>query len=467
MKQLVFLFLCMTIACNNEHKEKVKNGATKTEVKKDTTDNKVKIFFKSDTENELFVSTSHTMAEIFNTKIPNLNISSGDSISVELNGQNQLFNVGQPFRFYFNILANANDSYLIEYLKDTATIKKIVNQKNVSFEDLENEKYRDNNLKLSLNNQIEKIKTLKEKSLLKSEIDNYLEKSNTFYNHISDSLSALKNNRAVKLQELVLLDQYDKLLEIHTQMSSIGYAGVLTSTKFLNPEFLKNRNLLSMFAKFYHYNFRLKSNKNLELEYKSGFNNFPKEAQSYFKFLALGSMIDRKYNRKTISQYLDDYAQMYGTNQAIDNLKKEIDYGIAESEDLYLQSVNEQKETWKSVLKKNKGKLIYVDFWASWCRPCIAELPFSKKLAKSHKDVIFIYLAHNDEEKAWRKAVEKYDMKENNFLITNSKTSKLINEYKIVTIPRYMIVNKQGKVIHPDAPRPSSSEIETIFNQLK
>jgi len=467
MKQLAFFCLCLLLACNPENKTKVQNSTTDSEAKNDTTANKVKIIFKSDTENELFVSTHHSLTEIFNSKIPNLNVPPNDSISIKLNDQNQTFYFGQPFMFDFNILANANETYLIEYLKGKATIKKIVNQTTVSFDELEDEKYRNNNSKLSLDSQIEKIKAIKEKTLLKAEIDAYLNKSDAFYKQISDSLSALKNNRAVKLQELVLVDQYNKLLEIHTKMSSIGYAEMLTSTKFLNPEFLKNPNLLPMFVSFYGYNFRTNPNRNLELDYKSGFNNFHKDTQSYFKLLVLGDMVFKKYNRKTISKYLDDYSQMYGTNPAIEDLKKEIEYGIVDSDDLNLQSINGQKETWKSMLKKHKGKLIYIDFWASWCRPCIAEMPFSKNLTKKYKDVVFVYLAYGDEEKAWQKASEKHHIKENSFLITNSKSSKFINDYKIETIPRYMIVNKEGKVIHPDAPRPSSSEIETIFDELK
>jgi thiol-disulfide isomerase/thioredoxin len=139
---------------------------------------------------------------------------------------------------------------------------------------------------------------------------------------------------------------------------------------------------------------------------------------------------------------------------------------VVESKDLQLIGIDNKRETWKTLMQKWKGKKIYVDFWASWCSPCIGEFPYSKKLKTEFKDVVFIYLALNDKDEAWRKAIKKHDVVTNSYLITNSKSSTFITSHKIETIPRYMILDKSGKITNPDAPRPSSKHIGQVLNEL-
>ena len=131
-----------------------------------------------------------------------------------------------------------------------------------------------------------------------------------------------------------------------------------------------------------------------------------------------------------------------------------------------MELINQEgdRTSFEMILNQSKGKLIYVDFWASWCAPCLHEMSYSMQLSKEYKDVVFIYLAINDKKDNWLSALEKTGHLSNSFLILNAQGSSLINDLKISSIPRYLIYDKEGKLVHKNAPNPSSDKIKELFN---
>ncbi|GAA4759298.1 MULTISPECIES: TlpA family protein disulfide reductase [Flavobacterium] len=120
------------------------------------------------------------------------------------------------------------------------------------------------------------------------------------------------------------------------------------------------------------------------------------------------------------------------------------------------------------IIEENKGKVIYVDFWASWCLPCRKEMPNSLKLHKKYKDkVVFVYLSIDLEKGDWEKACVKeslLDLKYN-LMTIGFKKSEALKGVKLESIPRYMIFDKEGKLANVDAPRPSDKNIHKEFDK--
>lgn len=121
------------------------------------------------------------------------------------------------------------------------------------------------------------------------------------------------------------------------------------------------------------------------------------------------------------------------------------------------------------IINENKNKVIYIDFWASWCAPCRVAMPFSRKLRSEFKDknVVFIYVSIDTDFEKWRNASEKERLSdtENNLLSLNYPTATFYKELQLKTIPRYIIYDKRGKLVHQNAPSPESDEIKAELNK--
>ncbi len=137
---------------------------------------------------------------------------------------------------------------------------------------------------------------------------------------------------------------------------------------------------------------------------------------------------------------------------------------------LHLMTFDSKQTTIEELMKMHKGKIIYVDFWASWCAPCREAMPASHQLREKLKDknIAFVYLSLDDKIMAWQRASEKEGLNQlsNSYLIVNSRTSDFLKINKLSEIPRYMIFDKTGNLIYGNAPRVESSEIEGLLIDL-
>lgn len=117
-------------------------------------------------------------------------------------------------------------------------------------------------------------------------------------------------------------------------------------------------------------------------------------------------------------------------------------------------------------LEDFKGKLVYIDFWATWCGPCRHELPYLKNLEKEYhgKDVVFVSISLDDNKTAWEKMVKEQDMKGIQLHAEGAWKSFVATNYQIRGIPTFFMIDANGNILKPNAPRPSSDEIRALIN---
>lgn len=123
----------------------------------------------------------------------------------------------------------------------------------------------------------------------------------------------------------------------------------------------------------------------------------------------------------------------------------------------------EMKDSSGKVFKLSdfKGKAVYIDVWATWCAPCIKETPYFKTLVEKYKGdnrIEFISVSVDADKDAWNKMISRDSHSWKQFIVDNNLKSELCVKYSIDMIPRFLLFDKEGRVVNAAAPHPSDSE---------
>ncbi|SRX73714.1 TlpA family protein disulfide reductase [Aequorivita antarctica] len=117
-----------------------------------------------------------------------------------------------------------------------------------------------------------------------------------------------------------------------------------------------------------------------------------------------------------------------------------------------------------------KGKYVYIDVWATWCGPCLREIPALKEVEKDYhnKNVDFVSLSIDEPKDydKWKAMVSEKELGGIQLMADNNWKSKFVEDYAIMGIPRFILIDPQGNIISADAPRPSDPKLRKIFDGL-
>lgn len=118
-------------------------------------------------------------------------------------------------------------------------------------------------------------------------------------------------------------------------------------------------------------------------------------------------------------------------------------------------------------LDQYKGKVVYIDFWASWCGPCRESFPWMKKMQQQYgKDGLVIIAINVDQDK---KLADKFLSEfKPEFNVLFDKDGKLAEDFKVSSMPSSYVLDREGKprFKHKGFHLDKQSQYETELNSL-
>jgi len=130
----------------------------------------------------------------------------------------------------------------------------------------------------------------------------------------------------------------------------------------------------------------------------------------------------------------------------------------------------------KKSLDSFKGKYVYIDVWATWCRPCIQQIPYLQTLEKEYhnKNIEFVSISTDESrrsggsweaaEKKWRGFIKKKNM--TGVQLWSGQDYSFQQAYQINSIPRFILIDPEGKIVEANAARPSDPALKSLFTSL-
>ncbi|MGG8495769.1 TlpA family protein disulfide reductase [Tenacibaculum sp. TC6] len=118
-----------------------------------------------------------------------------------------------------------------------------------------------------------------------------------------------------------------------------------------------------------------------------------------------------------------------------------------------------------------KGKYLYIDVWATWCSFCKRETPLLKRLELQYHDknieFVSISVDNLNAKDKWKETIEQKEMGGVQLFADKSFGSDFIKKFAIKGLPRFIMVDPEGNIISPNAPRPSDGEkLINMFEEL-
>ncbi|MBO9562035.1 MAG: TlpA family protein disulfide reductase [Niastella sp.] len=193
-------------------------------------------------------------------------------------------------------------------------------------------------------------------------------------------------------------------------------------------------------------------------------------------FLLSRYMVDRIELTRNTELLLKKYDALCNdslyTNIVHRNYQLQRDRSRVDSNELaILMKADKSEIGFNRLMTRLKGKVVYVDFWASWCKPCVQEIPYSHTLNKKvkDKDIVMMYISIDTDFNSWLEARSRHKVDtEYSFILANPANSGLSKKIQLGPIPRYIVFDKNGKIVRFDADRPSDPGIyNTLLDILK
>ncbi len=264
----------------------------------------------------------------------------------------------------------------------------------------------------------------------------------------------------VEYASLFLKNGFDIHLELDTKRfdQSLEFSGIgAEHSNFLAEKIRLNEKLFNLD--------QLISMDSLELE-----SEFTQIRNQLVNFYEANNNVDSSIinaGPKSIDRTIASYKRYIGN---INEVKRQLPEGMESPVFNDYENFNGERTSMSDL----RGKYVYVDIWATWCGPCKVEIPYLKSLEKKYEDsnIAFVSISVDSAKRSgswekarekWKKMVDEESMGGVQLFAPEGPKSKFVEDYINIGIPRFILIDPEGKIVSAVAPRPSSDELIKLF----
>lgn len=174
--------------------------------------------------------------------------------------------------------------------------------------------------------------------------------------------------------------------------------------------------------------------------------------QSFYRYLCANNIKSVDYHKDIFDDEIKNPLIKEPLNEYYQNSKQNIENPQLASDAILSKMGVNGKNLLDSIIHENNGKVLFVDLWATWCRPCLNGMKTAKEIMPRYKnkDIEFIYLCVNSTEENWKGVLSKYKVGGKHYYCDKEQSKDIRRALSVEGIPHYMIINKDGHIVRED-----------------
>lgn len=152
--------------------------------------------------------------------------------------------------------------------------------------------------------------------------------------------------------------------------------------------------------------------------------------------------------------------------------QSDFDNSVSFKSAVKLENISEGEKLLREIISPYKGKIVLLDIWGTWCRPCVDALSQSYKEFERLKDydIVYIYLCNRSKEDAWKETIRRYNLVGDNIVhyrLPADQQDAIENYLNVASFPSYRLFDRNGNLLDVNADPRQLESLATLIGNLK